>query len=109
MTASRARSQRTRQRAEDAIRYLDAEGIAITFTTVAEAAFVSRSWLYRDRSLRTEIERLRTDRPSAAKPSAQRASADSMHRQREALLDEITRLKKENQGRSASSLHDRSR
>jgi hypothetical protein len=71
--------------------------IAITFSTVAEAAFVSRSWLYRDRSLRTEIERLRTDSPSAAMPSAQRASPDSMHRQFEALLDEITRLKKENQ------------
>ena len=97
MQASRARSEQTRQRAEEALRHLDAEGTAITFSTVAAAAFVSRSWLYRDRSLRTEIERLRTDNPSTAIPSAQRASADSMYRQREALLDEITRLKKENQ------------
>ena len=96
--AAQARSQQTRHRAEEALRALDAKGIAVTFAAVAVSASVSRSWLYRDGPLRTEIKRLR-DRPSATvTPSAQRASGESLRRQRDALLDEIVLLKKENLG-----------
>jgi len=98
LAAAQARSQQTRHRAEEAIRTLDAKGIAVTFAAVAGFASVSRSWLYRDVPLRTEIKRLR-DRPSTTvTPSAQRASSESMRRQRDTLLDEIVLLKKENLG-----------
>jgi lysozyme family protein len=68
----------------------------INFASVAAAASVSRSWLYRDATVRASIERLRTERQSQPIPISQRASDDSIRRQREALLDEVARLKLEN-------------
>ena|SRR5580658_10350299 len=94
--ATRARSVDTRSRATDALRRLDAAGQPISFTSVASAASVSRSWLYRDHDLRAEIERLRAQSTSPVAPSSQRTSSQSEQRRREALLDEITRLKEEN-------------
>ena len=80
----------------DALRRLDEAGQPITFTTVANVASVSRSWLYRDPDLRAEIGRLRPRSSLAAPPSAQRMSTESEQRRREVLLDEIGRLKEEN-------------
>ena len=95
--AVRARSLDTRSRATDALRRLDAAGEPISFASVASAASVSRSWLYRDHNLRGEIERLRTQTRSPATPSSERMSTQSEQRRREALLDEIARLKEENE------------
>jgi len=94
--ATQARCKETRRRAEEAIRQLDERRMPINFASVASAATVSRSWLYRDANIRASIERLRTVRRSQPTPATQRASDDSRRRQREGLLDEIARLRREN-------------
>lgn len=94
--AAQKRSHDTRHRATEALRDLDAAGETVTFTSVARAAGVSRSWLYRQPDLRAEIDRLRSSTTVAAVPSAQRATTESQRRRLEATLDEIRRLKVEN-------------
>lgn len=96
--AARQRHDRTVQRARTALRRLDRAGEPISFRTVAGAASVSRSWLYRDQPLRGEIERLRAAQPPAVVtlPSAQRASLESLQRRLEAAHDEIRRLRRDN-------------
>lgn len=94
--ATERRVQDTRLRAIGAIRQLDTAGETITFASVSQRSGVSRSWLYRQPDLRSEIDRLRAT-PAPTVPSAQRASTDSQHRRLEATLDEIQRLKTENQ------------
>ncbi len=87
------------RRAGEALRHLDRSGGPVNFRAVAEAAGVSRSWLYREPNLRAEVERLRSDRPpctSAAPPAAQRASAESLQRRLEAALDQVASLRQEN-------------
>lgn len=64
--AAQQRSQQTRHRAIDTLRRLDAAGNNVTFTSVAQAAHVSRSWLYRQPDLRAEIDRLRASRTATA-------------------------------------------
>ncbi len=59
IAAARQRHELTRAKAIQALRTLDAAGSPITFETVAQAAAVSRSWLYVQPDIRTEIERLR--------------------------------------------------
>lgn len=80
--AAHQRAQDTRRRAVDALRRCDAAGETVTFTSVARAASVSRSWLYRQPDLRAEIDRLRTTgtATTATIPSAQQASTDSLRR-----------------------------
>ena len=96
--AARRRSQAAHQRATNTLRRLDHAGMPISFGAVAAEAGVSRSWLYRQPALRAEIERLRPDhqynRPLL--PAALRASAESLHAQRQALQTEIDRLTEEN-------------
>ncbi|MGH7702975.1 MAG: DUF6262 family protein [Gemmatimonadales bacterium] len=99
--AARDRRAATLRRAQEALQRLDRAGAAINFRAVAEAASVSRAWLYREPTLRAEIQRLRRDRASdgtgtAATPSAQRASSGSLQRRLEAAVDEIARLKQDN-------------
>ena len=97
VAAAKQRSQDTRHRAVDALRRLDTDGKNVTFTGVAQAAGVSRSWLYRQPDLRAEIDPLRNSRTEATTvPSTQRASTDSLKRRLEDTLDEIHRLKAEN-------------
>jgi len=93
---TKARVDNTRRKAEAAIRELDEKGWPVTFASVAVAASVSRSWLYREPDIRAEIDRLRARRGDGIMPSAERASADSTKQQREALLGELTILKEEN-------------
>lgn len=83
-------------KARRALRELDRSGQPITFHAVAKAAGVSRSWLYRDADMRGEIERLRAATASpAGLPAAQRATADSIRQQRDALNAELTRARQE--------------
>lgn len=99
VAAAHERAQDTRRRAVDALRRCDAAGEPVTFTSLARAAGVSRSWLYRQPDLRAEIDRFRAaagNSPAPRVPSAQRASTDSLRRRLEATLDEIQRLKTEN-------------
>jgi hypothetical protein len=97
--AAHDRRDETLHRAQDALRRLDRSGEPITFRSVAEAASVSRSWLYRQPVLRAEIERLRPTQPSAPQPVvpvAQHASAESLHQRLEALHEQAQRLREEN-------------
>ncbi len=102
IAAARRRSSDTRQRAVAALRRLDATGQLVSLDAVAREAGVSRSWLYSQRDLRVEIERLRGDgRPGASTsspiPARQRASGASLRRRLEAVNAEIRRLREENQ------------
>ncbi len=83
VTAAKQRHELTRAKAIRAIRELDRAGTAVTFETVARTANVSRSWLYTQPDIRTEIQRLRdaTHRaPSPPVPTGQRASDASLLR-----------------------------
>ncbi|MFJ9034049.1 DUF6262 family protein [Streptomyces sp. NPDC102274] len=97
--AARRRSEYTRSKAVQALRALDAAGEPVTFETVAKRAQVSRSWLYAQPDLRTEIEHLRAmlgRDPRSRIPARQRASDASLLRRLEAANDRIRRLTKEN-------------
>ncbi|MFJ4689578.1 DUF6262 family protein [Streptomyces sp. NPDC088789] len=100
VAAARRRSAATRRRAVAALRRMDATGTAITFETLAREAGVSRSWLYTQPDLKTEIERLRARRRSvpAARPvpDRQRASDASLLRRQEAATERNRQLESEN-------------
>ncbi len=93
ITSAQQRSRDTRQRAVTTIRRLDKAGLPLTMTTVAEAAGVSRSWLYRQPDLHLEIARHRHPAPTLPRP--ERASIDSQHQRIENMHDEIRRLNAE--------------
>lgn len=98
--AARRRAIDTRKRAVKALRRLDAAGTQITFDTLAREASVSRSWLYNQDDLRTEIERRRqrhqTTRSAPIVPDHQRASDASLLRRLEAAAERIRRLELDN-------------
>ena len=96
--AARRRSQTTRQRAEAALRRLDAAGKPITFDALAREANVSRSWLYSQPDLHSQIERLRDrQRPHCRIPDRQRVSDASLHRRLEIATDRVRQLEIDNQ------------
>jgi Family of unknown function (DUF6262) len=100
ITAARHRHELTRSKAIQTLRELDHAGTPITFDSVAKAAGVSRSWLYAQPDIRTEIERLRelTRRaPTPSIPTAQRASDASLHARLQAALERNHQLAQENQ------------
>ena len=101
--AAAARHQRTVERAERALRELDAEGAAISFQSVARHAGVSRQWLYTQPALRQEIEALRDRRPARTDsiPTRQRASEASLRQRVDSLRTENQRLREENQSLKA--------
>ena len=96
--AAAARHRRAVERAERALRDLDAEGAQISFQSVARRAGVSRQWLYTQPALRSEIERLR-DQPRGVTdgiPARQRATDASLRQRLETLRAENQRLRQEN-------------
>ena len=99
--AAQRRAGQTRERAVTALRRMDATGQRITFDSVAKQAQVSRSWLYSQQDLRTEIERLRQRHPATppapVPPQRQRASDSSLLRRLEAATVRIRRLEADNQ------------
>jgi Family of unknown function (DUF6262) len=98
--AAQAKHAAAIQRAREALRRLDRAGQPITFSSIAQAASVHRSWLYRQPELRAQIERLRANQqPHSPRqvPAAQRASTQSHRERTEALRQETTRLRQENQ------------
>lgn len=98
--AAARRAAATRRRAIAALRRLDTTGTVITFETVAREAGVSRSWLYTQTDLRSEIERLRTRHRSVPAyrpvPDRQRASDASLLRRLEAATTRNRQLEAEN-------------
>ena len=99
LRAAAARRANALDAARAAIGRLDQQGRQITFRAVAAEAGVSRSWLYSDPDVRAEIERLRAlgSPRSAPVPASQRATGESLRQRLDALHDEITRLRQDNQ------------
>jgi len=98
--AARRRHELTRAKAVQALRELDRAGTAVTFEKVARDAGVSRSWLYTEPDIRTEIERLRdaTRRTTTTQiPASQRASDASLRARLDAALERNRKLAEENQ------------
>jgi hypothetical protein len=99
IAAARRRSDDARRRATTALRRMDASGQPLTFSTIAAAAGVSRSWLYAQDDLRGQIERLRTRQQAPAAPQIpdrQRATPASLLRRLEAATTRIRALEEDN-------------
>ncbi len=100
IAAARRRSDDARRRAVTALRSLDAGAQPVTFSTVAAAAGVSRSWLYAQDDLREQVERLRARQQQAPAsppvPDRQRATPASLLRRLEAATSRIRLLEAEN-------------
>lgn len=96
--AAARRHELTRSKAVQALRELDRAGVAVTFAKVAQAAGVSRSWLYTQPDIRSQIQRLRTARtgkPSSV-PAGQRATDASLRARLTAALQRNRALAEEN-------------
>jgi len=97
--ATQRRLTDTRARVRAALQRLDSEGSMINYGTVANAASVSRSLLYRDPELRKEIHRLRGITPSTSPtpPVSQRMTQASREELIHTLRSELRTLRHENQ------------
>lgn len=97
--AAGERARQTRERAVNALRRLDAADMPITFQSVARDGAVSRSWLYSQPDLRSEIQRRRPTaspaQPAVTKPR-QRASEASLLRRLEAATLRLRHLEDDN-------------
>ena len=97
--AAARRHELTRAKAVQALRELDRAGTPVTFAGVAQAAGISRSWLYTQPGISGQIRRLRekTDGAgSAAIPAGQRATDASLRARLTAALDRNKQLADEN-------------
>jgi hypothetical protein len=104
--AAARRHELTRARTVQALRELDRSGAPVTFAGVGRAAGVSRSWLYTQPDISSQIRRLRQETNGAgsagAVPVAQRATdaslrarlAAALHRNKQ-LADENARLRRQ--------------
>jgi len=99
--SARSRSEGTMQRATTAILQMKSEEADINFRSVATRAKVSTAWLYRTKSLRDTIMKIRTSSPVAACQNLQFRQRLSHERVVETLrlrirkLEEINRELKE--------------
>jgi len=97
--AARSRHEYTRSQAIQALRELESAGDPVTFEAVVRKAGVSRSWLYTQPDLRTEIERLRErtgQAPTPQVPTRQRASEASLLQRLETANERNRKLAEEN-------------
>ena len=95
--AAAGRHRAALKKASNAIERLDRSGQPITFSAVAAAAGVSRTWLYRNPAIRDLITRLRTQQSHPARTrAAQRATTASLRARLDAAAQEINRLRAEN-------------
>lgn len=96
---ARRRHELARAKTIKALRELDHAGAPVDFRLIAKTAGVSRSWLYTQPDLRTEIERLRDATRRASNPpipAAQRAADTSLLRRLEAALRRCHELEDDN-------------
>jgi Family of unknown function (DUF6262) len=95
--AAARRHQLTRSRAVQALRELDRAGVPVTFAGVAQAAGISRSWLYTQPDISSQIRRLRQEKNAASGvPAAQRSTDTSLRATLAAALDRNRQLADEN-------------
>jgi len=94
--AAARRHELTRAKTVQALRELDRAGDPVTFAGVAQAAGVSRSWLYTQPDIRSQIRKMRekTDLAGSADaiPAAQRATDASLRARLAAALDRNKQL-----------------
>ena len=89
--------------AHEAIERLSREGRSVNFEAVANAAGVSRAWLYREPEIRELVIRLRALPTRTTARAALRASTDSLRQRLDTARDEISRLRAENDALCATS------
>jgi Family of unknown function (DUF6262) len=98
--AAAQRHELTRARAMQALRELDRAGTPVTFAGIAKAAGISRSWLYTQPDISSEIRKLRgrTDGAGSAGaiPAGQRATDTSLRARLATALDRNRQLADEN-------------
>ena len=96
--AATRRHELTRAKAVRALRELDRAGTPVTFAGVAQAAGISRSWLYTQSDISSQIRRLRATTASfaGAIPASQRATDASLRTRLAAALDRNKRLADDN-------------
>ena len=97
--SARRRHELTRAKTIRALRELSRARTPVTFEIVARTAEVSRSWLYSQPDIRTEIQQPRdTARraPSSRIPVGQRASGPSLRRRLQAACERNRQLTEEN-------------
>jgi hypothetical protein len=98
--AAARRHELTRSKAIQALRELDRAGTPVTFAGVAQAAGISRSWLYTQPDISSQIRQLRqktSDAGSAgAVPAGQRPTSASLRARLAAALDRNRQLADEN-------------
>jgi hypothetical protein len=96
--AAARRHELTRARAIQALREIDRAGTPVTFTSVATAAGISRSWLYTQPDICDQVRALRSTRgrgPGAI-PVSQRATDASLRSRLTAALQRNQALAEEN-------------
>jgi hypothetical protein len=93
--AAARRHELTRARAVQALRELDRAGAPVTFAGVAQAAGISRSWLYTQPDISSHIRQLR-EKTDGAIPAGQRATEASLRARLTAALDRNKQLAGEN-------------
>ena len=97
--AAARRHQLTRSRAVQALRELDRTGTTITFAAVAQAAGISRSWLYTQPDIAGQIRRLRGQTANATRtgvPANQQATDASLRARLSAALERNRQLADDN-------------
>jgi hypothetical protein len=94
--AAARRHELTRSRALQALRELDRAGTPVTFAGVAQAAGVSRSWLYTQPDISSHIRRLRQSGNAAGVPPGQRSTEASLRARLAAALDRNKQLADDN-------------
>ena len=98
--AAARRHELTRARAVQALRELERSGAPVTFAGVAQAAGISRSWLYTQPDISSQMRRLRQETNAAgsagAIPAGQRATDASLRARLAAALDRNRQLADEN-------------
>jgi len=98
--AAARRHELTRAKAVQTLRELGRSGAPVTFAGVAKAAGISRSWLYTQPDISSQIRRLRHETDSAGPagtiPAGQRATGASLRARLTAALDRNKQLADEN-------------
>jgi hypothetical protein len=98
--AAARRHELTRARAIQALRELGRSGAPVTFAGVAQAAGISRSWLYTQPDISSQIRRLRQETDGAGSAgtilAGQRATDASLRARLAAALDRNKQLADEN-------------
>lgn len=91
------RTTQADERARNAIRQLHAQGLPVSFASVATEAGVSRGFLYKHAELKREITELRArTNGMPGPPAAERAAHTSLKTRLRAALDDNQQLRQEN-------------